>query len=332
MTPNARFTEFLADIEPSPTTKSNASSAHTKLREKLRNDSDFADLHKNTLLSGSYKRDTAIRPRMKNGEAHRPDIDILVLTTHSRHSSPEDAVDDVFYVLNRHYTPTNRQARSVSVSTKFADMDVAPIIDPDGDGTYYIPDRNQKEWIRTNPPGHSQWTTETNNRAGGRFKPLVKLFKWWRRENPTVGKRPKGYVLEVIAANCMNQRETHYGELFVKMLETIVEKYAFEVSLSMVPTIDDPSLPGNNITEGLSFAAFEGFYNKVKSHAVIGREALSLEDQEKATEKWRILFGDRFPKTPIRKEASLFDPAPAATGLVFPDRPVRPPNKPAGFA
>ena len=59
MTPNVRFTEFLVDIEPSATTKSNASSAHTKLRAILREDADFAPLHKNTLLSGSYKRDMA---------------------------------------------------------------------------------------------------------------------------------------------------------------------------------------------------------------------------------------------------------------------------------
>ena len=332
MTPNVRFTEFLADIEPSATTKSNASTAHTKLRAILREDADFAPLHKNTLLSGSYKRDTAIRPRIKNGEANRPDVDIIVLTNHSLFSSPIDAVDDVFDVLKRHYTPTNRQSRSVSVSTALADMDVVPIIEPSNDGTYYIPDRNQQQWLLTNPPGHTAWTTEINNMVYGRFKPLVKMFKWWRRENPTVGKRPKGFVLEVITADCMNKEETHYGEVFVQMLETIVEHYSYEVSFGNVPWIPDPSLPSNSVTDGLSFAAFQGFYNKVKNHAIIGREALSLDDQDKATEKWRILFGNRFPKPPAGKAAGLLDPTPAVTGMVFPDHPVRPPNKPAGFA
>ena len=332
MTPNTRFTEFLNDIEPSQTTKSNASAAHTRLRSLLQGDLTFAPLHKNTFLSGSYKRETAIRPRVKNGNAHRPDVDIIVVTNHSLFSSPEQAVDDVFDVLTRHYTPTRRQARSVSVSTKTADMDAVPLIDPDDDGTYYIPDRRQNRWIRTNPPGHTQWTTDTNQKTGGRFKPLVKLFKWWRRENSTVAKRPKGYALEVMAADCMNLTETHYGELFVGMLETIITRYAYDVSLGVVPTLDDPSMPGNDIAAGLSFAAFEGFYNKVKAHAAIGRTALSLDDQDKATEKWRVLFGDRFPKPPLRKSTGLLESATAASGLVFPDHPVRPPNKPAGFA
>jgi len=65
MAPNTRFTDFLTDIEPSATTKSNASSAHTTLRTTLRTDEAFAPLHRHTFLSGSYKRDTAIRPEYK---------------------------------------------------------------------------------------------------------------------------------------------------------------------------------------------------------------------------------------------------------------------------
>lgn len=332
MTPNARFQEFLQDIEPSSTTKSNASSAHTRLRSILENDEDFQPLHRQTFLSGSYKRDTAIRPRVKNGDAERPDIDVIVVTKHNTYDDPVAVVDAVHAVLTRHYTPTNRQARSVSVSSALADMDVVPLIDPYSDGTYYIADRLQQSWLRTNPPGHTMWTTQMNQATDERFKRLVKLFKWWRRENKTVGKRPKGFVLEVLAAHNMSRTETHYGELFVGMLENIVNSYALEVSLGTVPSLEDPSMPGNNVLAGLSFSAFEGFYNKVKGHAAIGRYALNLQDQDKATEQWRRLFGERFPKPPIRKSTGLLDTAAISSGLVFPDRPVRPANKPKGFA
>ena len=116
------------------------------------------------------------------------------------------------------------------------------------------------------------------------------------------------------------------------MLESIVASYAYEVSLGIVPSLEDPSMPGNNVLAGLSFAAFEGFYNKVKAHAAIGRYALGLADQDKATEQWRRLFGERFPKPPIRKSTGLLETAAVSSGLVFPDRPVRPANKPQGFA
>lgn len=332
MTPNARFIEFLADIEPSSTTKSNASAAHRKLRATLSKDATFSPLHRHTFLSGSYKRDTAIRPQVKNGNAQRPDVDIIVVTTHGICDDPVEVVDSIHAALTRHYTPTNRQARSVSVSSSLADMDVVPLIDPTDDGTYYIADRLQRQWLRTNPPGHTAWTTRVNNAVGGRFKRLVKLFKWWRRENRTVGKRPKGFVLEVLAANNMSIGETHYGKLFVQLLESIVERFSYEVSVGVVPMLEDPIMPGNNILGGLSFAAFESFYNKIKLHAAIGRTALELDDQEQATEKWRILFGERFPKPPVHKSTDLLESAAISTGLVFPDHPVRPANKPAGFA
>ena len=43
--PQARFDEFLRDIEPSRTTINNASSAHRALRDFLKNDEDFKDYH-----------------------------------------------------------------------------------------------------------------------------------------------------------------------------------------------------------------------------------------------------------------------------------------------
>jgi hypothetical protein len=41
MVPNARFRELLADIEPAPTTKSAASSAHSSVRKHLRSHGTF---------------------------------------------------------------------------------------------------------------------------------------------------------------------------------------------------------------------------------------------------------------------------------------------------
>lgn len=333
MTPNARFKELLQDIEPSPTTKSNASAAHNRLRSLLKNDETFGSSFVSSFLSGSYKRDTAIRPRIKNSSLDRPDIDICVVTNYTLNDSPSAVIDNVHAALNRHYTPTNRQGRSVSVSTSIADMDVVPLIDPLGDETYYIPDREAETWIRTNPPGHTQWTIDTNSEMEDRFKPLVKMFKWWRRESPTISKRPKGFTLEVILSQCLSSNESHYGELFVSSLEKLVDLYQPYIDMKQVPVIEDPSMPGNNILAGISFNAFEGFFNKASSHASIGRETLSLEDQDEATDLWRQVFGDRFPKAPNNRNESLLGAASLSTpSLVFPNEPVTPPKKPAGFA
>ena len=93
MTPNARFEDFLRDIEPSRTTKKHASSAHKSMREFLSTHEDFGEVYERSFLSGSYKRDTAIRPRARQGGVERPDVDIIVQTNHELSDSPADIVD-----------------------------------------------------------------------------------------------------------------------------------------------------------------------------------------------------------------------------------------------
>lgn len=332
-TPQSAFDNFVRDIEPSKTTKARASKAHTTLRDFLSNHDTFKGVHVRTFLSGSYKRDTAIRPQKNGEDVERPDVDIIVVTNHSLDDSPADVVELLHKTLKEEYEVIRKQQRSVGIETTDADMDVVPVIEPVGHGgKLYIADRKLEEWIETNPPKHTEWTTEVNTRADGRFKPLVKMVKWWRHQNPTVSKKPKGFVLECFTAESMSLIEKHYGELFVGTLESFVSAYARHISQGQVSFIADPGVPGNSVTTGLSFAAFEGFYNKAKAHAETGRKALDEEDADKAVALWRQIFGDRFPKFgDAKKAAGLLTSAAAADSLTFPDRPVRP-NKPDGFA
>ena len=327
--PQARFDEFLRDIEPSRTTKSNASSAHWELRNFLKNDEDFKDYYQESFLSGSYKRETAIRPQVEEGQTERPDVDIIVVTNHTINDDPKDVVDLLFKTLRKKYPDIRRQNRSVGIKSNRADMDVVPII-PCGP-MYLIPDRKQEEWLLTNPSGHTTWTTQINTFADGRFKPLVKLTKWWRRQNPTISKKPKGFVMECITAECMNYLETYYGELFVQTLENIVIKYELYVLSNTVRNIPDPGVPSNSVTDGITPDAFAGFYYKAKAHAELGRKALNETDAEKATELWQKIFGDRFPKTEASRSESLLERPVRPSSVTFPNRPVTP-NKPKGFA
>ena len=331
MVTQTQFTKFLQDIEPSLTTKSDASTGHTNLRKYLKEDEEFGIFHERDFLSGSYKRDTAIRPKAKQGNVARPDVDIIVVTNHTKNDDPQEVIDLLYGTLKSKYSTIRKQARSVGIETDKVDMDVVPIIAPNGmDGTLYIPDRKKEDWLETNPPKHTSWTTEVNQDSDGRFKPLVKLMKWWRRENPTIAKKPKGFVIECIVAECMDRNETKYGELFVGTLESIVNRYASYINLGLVPHIDDPGVPGNSVTSGITFAAFEGFYNKVKAHAEIGRKALNETDEEKSLKLWRDIFGARFPASGTKKSESLLKSA-IVPSLTFPNRAIEP-KKPGGFA
>jgi len=335
----SQFEKFLVDIEPSATTKKNASSAHTKVRDHLAEDVEYSKLHVKTYLSGSYKRDTAIRPRIVNGELEKPDVDIIVLTSHTLSDSVQDVIDLVFRALDRlkkkddTILSLRRQGRSVGVKTTLVDMDVVPIIAPWGENNkLYIANRELPipGWLETNPPRHTTWTTEQNEAAGGRFKPLVKMMKWWRRENKTVARKPKGFMIECIVAECMNKHEENWAELFVGTLESIVKTYATFVGAKGVPPIKDPGVSDNIITSRVTPAAFEGFYNKAKCHAELGRRAMAETDADKELELWREILGVRFPPAAMQRTAELLDEA-ESISLQFPNKKIQP-NKPTGFA
>lgn len=326
----SQMTQLLEDIEPSETTNAASRAAHTRLRDYVAEHAEYKELHVKSILSGSYARDTAIRPRMVGGEETRPDVDIIVVTEHTLDDSPCAVLKLLQGVLEAEFKikkPYNH--RSVGIVTAAVDMDVVPIIAPHGmGGALYIPDRTVEKWIITNPPGHTAWATEVNKANGNRFKPLTKLTKWWRRENQTSTHRPKGFVIECLVAQAMSATQSQYGLLFVETLEAIVNTYRPFVLAGLTPQIADPSVSGNDVCSNICADEFASFWRKAEEHALLGRRALEEKCPDKSLEMWRKIFGPRFPISGARAQLSQ---AAAPAGLVFPDRPIIP-KKPGGFA
>lgn len=332
MVPNARFNELLRDIEPSATTKSNASSAHTNLRSHLRGHDDFRSRWVSDFLAGSYSRDTAIRPRTSDDGLERPDVDIIVVTSFSSSDDPETVLGELAGALEDAYDIERINKRSVRVRTYNAEMDAVPVIE-DGN-RFLIPCCDQGRWIPTNPPAHNEWSSEQNSCFDGRAKKLVKMTKWWRWENPTLSKRPKGFVLEVLVAQHGPATEIHLGEAFARTLENIHAMYGTSASLGHKPFIADPAIPGNDILAKVTVAQWQNFIEKVRVHAGYARRAQDETDVAEATRLWRKVFGSRFPSTAsaAASAASTFASAVAPTsGYTFPNANAAP-KKPRGFA
>lgn len=336
MVANARFLELLADIEPSPTTNGNAAAAHSDMRSHLRGHKDFSKRWETDFLSGSYARDTAIRPRRSADSVDQPDVDIIVVTNFTQADDPSDVLQQVRSAIEAEYDVERTNRRSVRVETYQAEMDIVPVIrNPYGDG-FLIPDRHAGEWHLTNPPVHFQWSVDQSTAFGGRFKPLVKLMKWWRRENPT-SRRPKGFVLEMLVSLHAPKNELHYGEAFAQLLRNIYDAYKGLASLDMKPQLADPAVSGNDILSKVTVAQWKEFLEKVRVYADIARRAQDEADPDEATRQWRRVFGPRFRSAPASnpvKAATTTVVASAAglgTGYVFPNEPSVP-SKPRGFA
>ena len=327
------FKDFLAEIEPRPSYKEDQKAGHTTLRKRLADDADFQKVHVNTFLQGSYKRNTAIHPGK--------DVDIVVVTSiDPDKTTPADANKELEKCLRKYYAKVEPQSRSFGVSLSYVTMDVvlatsrhlkerdlfeslrkADSLDSATswvDHPLLIPDRDLGMWVETDPKRQLAWTTDLNAKCGGYFVPLVKMFKWWRKETYQEPKYPKGYVLERFAGECVDTSKRDHAEGFVKVLETLDAKYSTYAAMGIVPHLPDPGVPSHNVAHRLSAADFKTFMTKVQAALPVARAALAEQDNEKSATSWRKLFGDKFPAAPVAKAS-------------FPPTPVRP-NKPAGFA
>jgi hypothetical protein len=331
MTTKQQFLDFLAEIEPSDTTVSCCSSAHSTLRDKLASHETFKKVHIGTFLSGSYVRKTAIRPTTAGGELQRPDVDIIAETSHKSTDQPKDVINQLHQALaDGGYSSLRKNRRSVSVLLTTVDMDVVPIIE--NGSSYLIPDTELGKWITTNPPGHTQWATERNQAAGCRFKPLVKLLKWWRRKNLADLRRPKGFILEAMVADQMCYSEQSYEELFAKLMRSFKASYQYIAETGGVPHLADPAVPGNNVFSAVTVSEFKQFYDMVCTHVTLIEAAQAESDEKEQLTKWRKVFGQAFPAAGGTRAANegLMQTA-AAVGLAFPQHAVAP-KKQQGFA
>src|SRR5258706_329940 len=194
--------QLVKAVEPTPTQKAGAERSHNYLREILAT-GQFAGRIRNSFLSGSYGRDTSIYPL--------DDVDIIFLIDPTKWGSPyfifsdpplETVVESFAGAIRYRYdqSPVRTQRRSVCLQLNHLDIDVVPaIIEKESTDFIRIPDRSEREWIRSAPQFHTKYATWLNQKLHGNFKPLVKLLKYWNSKLPSTA-RIKSFAIETIAA------------------------------------------------------------------------------------------------------------------------------------
>ena len=294
MAKQADFDAFLKNIEPSATTVSYISSIQNNLRTYLKDHESYKNVHEDTFLSGSYAKHTSIRPVL--GDKKR-DVDIIVVTTYPSDKSSIDVLNELQGVLTQKsdYSSSKIQHHSVGIDMSGISVDVVPVVvDENDDQLYYIGNSETGEWTVTDPKGHKSWSTEVNKSNDGKYKPLVKIFKWWRRINcPGDRKYPKGITLEKIIADNLGDSTLSTEDFFVGTMQNIISAYKEDyVELKINPVIDDPSdkIIGNDLLSGYSTNDFSSFIKKLEEHAdLLNREGTT-------NDTWRKILGTEFPK------------------------------------
>ncbi len=295
------FDKFLKNIEPSKSTIDYISGVQTNLRNYLKSHNSYSKIHVDTFLSGSYAKHTAIRPAKSD---KKRDVDIIVVIAYDSDKNSGDVLEELREVLRKSstYDTAKIQHHSVGIEMGQISIDVVPVIQDSEDAeVYYIGDSEECNWTITDPKGHKQWSTTINQDNNEKYKPLVKIFKWWRRANcPEDVKYPKGITLEKLIADNIGDSSGSTEDLLIETFENIVTAYKESYTdIGLIPTLVDPSdkIDGNDLLKGYTADDFRKFIEKIDEHLKL------LNEEGTENDTWRIILGTEFPKETSAKSA-----------------------------
>jgi hypothetical protein len=282
------FKALLSSIQPDGDDVADAKDAQETVREQLRTDEDFKEAHKDTFLSGSYARHTAIRDINDVDVICIVDIDHLI-------TEPEVVLAWTQSVLRKYYKTTKRQGRSVGAqAAKGVWLDIVPATPmTTSDGPLWIPDREAKQWVQTHPKGQINAATDKNKSTNGYYVQVVKLMKFWRDRLPTESCRVKSYILESLVHRTVGSPSSH-GAAVVNVLEGIESSYGAYRDAGMVPVIPDPGYASVNVAKHWEAGDFIDFMSQAKTAAKTARKALDCNNETESRRLWRQIFGATF--------------------------------------
>lgn len=284
----ADFKALLSSIQPGETDVADAKAAHEKVRERLRSDDEFKDAHKDTFLSGSYARHTAIN------DINDVDVICIVDIDHTI-TQPEVVLAWTESILGKYYEETKRQGRSVGAqAAKGVWLDIVPATLMNGDdGPLWIPDRKAQAWVPTHPKGQIKTATDKNKAISGYYVQVVKLLKYWRDKLPTESCKLKSYILESLIHGSIGSPSCH-ARAVVNVFEGVESSYGIYRDLNTVPVISDPAYASVNVAKHWEFKEFKDFMLQVRSAAAAARKALDNTDETESRKLWRQIFGSKF--------------------------------------
>ena len=311
-----QFNQALTNIEINGKKADRARAAHREIRSVLEADDQLREWGVDTVLIGSYSRDTGIYPGK--------DVDVFVkLTGLDTKAMPRDVYNAVWDALVRRYGDANeggratQQARSIKVAFPDEDdssdgnasfsVDSVPAV---RDGVRWaIPakDRNRwtgstGRWVTTDPERFGSLSSALSTSPGSpavgdrnAYKPIVKLTRQARRTH--VGEnRPGGLYVEFIvyeawSADLVNGSE--WDPLFARTLRCVADRLRIAPSVPLL----DPAL-GTPVEPPVSDEDLSNAAETFRQLADLADGALTADDCEAAA-RWREILGGNDRADPV---------------------------------
>jgi hypothetical protein len=294
---NSYFTEMLKSITPDQSRTDAAKKAAEDVRAHLKQYDDYPTCDPATLLSGSYKRHTAII------DIH--DVDILVFPDIEEwESTPEEALSNLRRALADFpdsKTSIRSQTRSVRITLdkQSMDLDIVPALnhEPSNTVALRIPDKDAETWIDSMPLRYGDLLSSLNQGWDSKVLPTIRLLKAWRDES-MIYKRPKSYWLEILVYDAFKTGSIHlddgYPGILCDLFVYVANRLSVSVPYRVPPSITDPAMQ-TALKIDWPIEYWESFYDKVLSAKETALDAIDADSLDKQIAQWQQLFGSLWP-------------------------------------
>jgi hypothetical protein len=255
--------EMARNLEPTAGQKKAASASHNYLRD-LMNTGGVGDRIRDSYLSGSYARDTAVNPL--------GDVDIIFLIDETKWATgflsmrPKPSVvlrsfaDAVRYRYDRSSAFTQR--RSIRLELSHIDIDCVPAIEIPGSDYILVGDRKEDAWIKSSPKLHHAALTKANQLCDGWAVPAIKILKAWNKSLPSTA-QVRSFVIETVVVSALTTAPHKTLQDCVLSFFDFVAQFRSDfqligrdrlgISISSVygMTVPDLALTGGNVASGV---------------------------------------------------------------------------------
>jgi hypothetical protein len=217
------FNKFHEKIVPTTNQIENLKKSHSFLRNQILNNLYFVE---NTILTGSYKRKTLIRPLN--------DVDIFVILNYAdtyEAPLPQTILNSLKKELKLNYPNSIIKQDRPCVTAHFnhCSFELTPAIKLEktswfSGNTYFeylIPNSNLKDWVKVDDPNIlGQKLAEKNKSLNNKLIPLIRMMKRWKVFNDI--RDIKSYEMEEIAIKSIDSITTYR-----KAVEKLLYEYKF---------------------------------------------------------------------------------------------------------
>ena len=263
-----------------------AMDAHAEVRAVLEADDDLVANGVDTILIGSYGRETAIYPGR--------DVDVFVKLPDGD-EGPDETFEMVRKALATEYGDRLDDSGSRSMKVEFPDdfwVDAVPAVPSEG-GRWQIPQADENGdrtgWEETDPEALGRLTIARNKEpkvdGQGAYVPTVKLVRQARRHH-LADRKPRGLYLELETYWAFEAGVT--GTTFAEIFASTLEHIATQLETGVV--VNDPALAReyNPAPESADLEHAATIFRDLATKAALALAA----DRCEAARLWREILGE----------------------------------------